>query len=52
MHWETYSKSIPKIAKEIAKECYHKVTSQIKAIERDLKETNNNPEISMNRDKQ
>jgi len=26
-HWETYSKSIPKIVKEIAKECYHKVTS-------------------------
>jgi len=51
-HWETYSKSIPKIAKEIAKECYHKVMSRIKAIERDLKETNNDPEISTNRDKQ
>ena len=52
MHWEAFSSSIPKLAKDIAKECYHKITSQIKAIEKDLKETNNNPEISMNRDKQ
>jgi len=38
--------------KNIAKECYHKITSQIKAIERDLKDTNNDPEIRTNKEKQ
>jgi len=51
-HWEAYSKSIHKIAKEITKECYHKITSRIRAIEKDLKDTNNDPEISTNREKQ
>jgi hypothetical protein len=52
MHWETYKKSIHKHVKEAAKECYHKITSCIKAIERDLKETNNYPDISTNGERQ
>ena len=31
-HWEAYKNSIHKLAKEAAKECYHKITSCIKAI--------------------
>jgi len=50
MHWEVYKNSIHKTAKEVAKECYHKITSCIKAIEKDLRETNNNQNISTNRD--
>jgi hypothetical protein len=52
MHWEAYKNSIHKLAKEAVKACYHKITSRIKAIERDLKEANNSPDISMNREKQ
>jgi len=47
-HWESYKDSIQRIAKDAAKENYHKISSRIKAIERDLKETNNNPEIRTN----
>jgi len=47
-HLESFKDSIQKIMKEVAKETHHKITSHIKAIERDLKETNNNPEISTN----
>jgi len=49
-HWEAYKNSIHETAKEVAKECYHKITSHIKAIEKDLRETNNNQNISTNRD--
>jgi hypothetical protein len=52
MHWKTYKNSIHKITKEVAKECHYKITSCIKAIEKDLRETNNNQDISMNRDTQ
>ena len=38
--------------KEATKECYHRIASCIKAIEKDLKETNNSPEISTNRNLQ
>ena len=51
-HWETYKGSIHKLAKEAAKECFHKISSRIKAIEKDLKETNNTPDISTNGDVQ
>jgi len=47
-HWESYKDNIQKIAKDIAKENYHKITSRIKAIEKDLRRMNNNPEISTN----
>jgi len=50
MHWKAYKNSIHKTAKEVAKECYHKITSHIKAIKKDLRETNNNQNISTNRD--
>jgi len=46
--WEDYKKDIAKLAKETTKECYHKITSRIKAIEKDIKETNNNPKINTN----
>jgi len=52
MHWEAYKNSIHKLTKEAAKECYYKITSCIKAIKKDLKETINNPEISTNRNMQ
>ena len=51
-HWESYKDSIHKIAREMAKECYYKINSRIKAIERDLKETNNKPDISTNKEQQ
>jgi hypothetical protein len=51
-HWEAYKASIHKLAKEAAKECYHKIASRIKVLERDLKETNNSPDISTSREKQ
>ena len=38
--------------KEITKECIYKINSCIKAIEKDLKETNNALDISMNRERQ
>ena len=52
MHWESFKNSVQKLTKEAAKECYHRIASRIKAIEKDLKETNNNPEISTNRNSQ
>ena len=52
MHWEAYKNSIHKMAKDTAKECYYKIASCIKAIKRDLRETNNNQEISTNRNTQ
>ena len=51
-HWEAYKKAIHKTARETAKECFHKVTSRIKAIERDLRDTNNSQDISTNREAQ
>jgi len=48
MHWEAYKTVIKKVAKETAKECYHKITSCIKALEKDIKETNNNPKMNTN----
>lgn len=51
-HWEAYKNSINKLAKETAKECYHKITSHITALEKDLRETNNRPDISMNKEAQ
>ena len=51
-HWETYKEKAHKIAKEITKECVYKINSHIKAIEKDLKETNNVPDISTNRERQ
>ena len=51
-HWEAYKKSAQKIAKDTAKECYYKITSRIKAIEKDLRETNNRPDISTNKEAQ
>ena len=51
-HWESFKNSVQKLMKEAAKECYHRIASCIKAIEKDLKETNNDPEISMNRNSQ
>jgi len=46
--WEAYKTVIKKVAKETAKECYHKITSHIKALEKDIKETNNNPKMNTN----
>jgi len=51
-HWEAYKNNICKLAKEVAKECYHKITSCIMALEKDLRETNNKPDISTNRETQ
>jgi len=45
MLWETYNKDIKKLAKETAKDNYHKITSCITAIEKDIRETNHNPDI-------
>ena len=36
----------------MAKECYHKITSRIAVLEKDLRETNNKPDISTNRETQ
>ena len=47
-YWESYKDNIQKLAKDITKENYYKITSCIKALEEDLRRTNNNPEISMN----
>ena len=47
-HWESYKDIIQKLARVVTKENYHKITSCIKAIEEDLKRTNNNPEIRTN----
>ena len=49
-HWESYKNSIHKITKEVAKECYYKITSRIKTIEKDLRDTNNNQDISTNKE--
>ena len=43
--WETYNKDIKKLTKEVAKETHHKITSHIRALESDIKETNRNPDI-------
>jgi len=51
-HWEAYKNSIHKLAKEAAKECYHKITSCITVLEKDLRETNNKPDVSMNKETQ
>jgi len=51
-HWEAYKNSIHKLAKEAAKECYHKITSHITVLEKDLRETNNKPDISTNKETQ
>jgi hypothetical protein len=40
------------MAKDAAKECYYKIVSCIKVIKKDLREMNNNQEISMNRNTQ
>ena len=48
-YWEAYKNNIHKLAKEAAKGCYHKITSHITALEKDLRETNNKPDISTNR---
>ena len=40
------------MAREIAKECFYRITSRIKAIERDLRDTNNSQDISTNREAQ
>jgi hypothetical protein len=42
LHWESFKTDAKCIAKQTAKEHYHKVTSHIKTLERDIKETNNN----------
>ena len=51
-HWEAYKKAIYKTARETTKECFYKITSRIKAIERDLRDTNNSQDISTNREAQ
>ena len=50
--WETYKEEAHKIAKGIAKECVYKINSRIKAIEKDLKQTNNALDISMSNERQ
>ena len=39
--WEEYKKTIKCHAKDMAKECHHKITSRIQAIEKDIRMTNN-----------
>jgi hypothetical protein len=41
--WESFKNNVKKIAKQTAKEYYHKITSCIKSLENNIKETNNNP---------
>ena len=47
--WETYKESAHKITKGITKEYCYKINLCIKAIKKDLKETNNILDISTNR---
>ena len=47
-HWEAFKNAIRKATKEVAKEHLYKITSHIKAIERDLRETNNNQDTTTN----
>jgi hypothetical protein len=48
--WESFKNEAKRIAKQTAKEYYHKVTSRIRTLEKDIKETNNNPATRTNND--
>jgi hypothetical protein len=42
LHWKAFKTDTKHITKQTVKEHYHKVTSHIRTLERDIKETNNN----------
>lgn len=42
--WKEFKDDTKNLAKKTAKECHHKIISRIRALERDIKEVNNNPE--------
>ena len=48
--WETYNENIKELTKETAKETHHKIISRIKALEKDIKATNRNPDIIRDND--
>jgi hypothetical protein len=46
--WKEFKDETEKLAKKAAKECHYKIISHIKALERDIKEINNNSESKTN----
>ena len=48
MLWETFKQDIKQIIKEAEKELHHKLTSKVKAIEKDTKDINNAPDGETN----
>src|SRR5437588_9878300 len=46
--WKEFKDKTEKLAKKAAKECHYKIISHIKALERDIKEINNNSESKTN----
>jgi hypothetical protein len=49
--WETFKKDVKQIIKETEKDLHHKMTSKIKALENDIKNTNNNPDGITNKER-
>jgi hypothetical protein len=48
MLWKEFKDETEKLAKKAANECHYKIISHIKALKRDIKEINNNPEFKTN----
>ena len=48
--WKTYNGNIKNLTIEVAKETHHKITSRIRALEKDIKATNQNPDIICDND--
>jgi len=49
--WETFKQEVKLAIKETEKKCHHKLTSRIKAIEKDIRDINNAPDDETNEER-